>query len=54
MTAQEYKNFSQAVSTAPKPQPQAATTTVQAVSEQRSLPIREQAQVREWVSAQAA
>ena len=42
MTAQEYKDFSQAVSTAPKPQPQAAAKTVQAVSEQRSLPIREQ------------
>ena len=42
MTAQEYKNFSEAVSTAPKPQPQAAVKTVQAVVEQQSLPIREQ------------
>ena len=41
MTPQEYKNFSQAVSAAPKPQPQAAIQTVQAVAEQRSLPIRE-------------
>ena len=42
MTPQEYKNFSQAVSTAPKPEPQAAARTVQAVTEQQSLPIREQ------------
>ena len=42
MTAQEYKNFSQAVSTAPKPQPQAAAKTIQAVTEQQSLPVREQ------------
>ena len=41
MTPQEYKDFSQAVSAAPRPQPQAAIKTVQAVAEQRSLPIRE-------------
>ena len=42
MTAQEYKDFSQAVATAPKPQPQAAAKTVQAVVEQSHLSIREQ------------
>ena len=42
MTTQEYKSFSEAVATAPKPEPQAAVKTVQAVVEQQSLPVREE------------
>ena len=52
MTAQEYKNFSEAVSTAPKPQPQAAASTVRAVAEQQTLPLHEE--VRIPVSASKA
>ena len=52
MTAQEYKNFSEAVSTAPKPQPQAAASTVRAVAEQQTLPLHED--VRIPVSASKA
>ena len=45
MTAQEYKHFSEAVATAPKPQPQAASSTVRAVAEQQALPIREEIRI---------
>jgi DNA mismatch repair protein MutL len=45
MTAQEYKHFSEAVATAPKPQPQAAVNTVRAVTEQQVLPIREEIRI---------
>ena len=41
MTAQEYKNFSDAVREAPKPDPIAAAATVRAVERQQSEPLKE-------------
>jgi len=41
MTAEEYKNFSAAVKTAPQPKPAAAVATAAAVERQQSVPLRE-------------
>ena len=41
MTAEEYKTFSAAVKTAPKPEPAAAIATAHAVERQQNIPIRE-------------
>ncbi|MBQ9930287.1 MAG: DNA mismatch repair endonuclease MutL [Oscillospiraceae bacterium] len=41
MTAEEYRNFSAAVQTAPQPKPAAAVATIAAVERQQSLPLRE-------------
>ena len=41
MTAEEYKNFSAAVQSAPQPKKEAAVATVQAVERQQSLPVKE-------------
>ena len=41
MTAEEYRNFSAAVQTAPQPKPAAAVATIAAVERQKSLPLRE-------------
>ncbi len=41
MTAEEYKNFSAAVKTAPQPKPAAAISTAAAVERQQHLPLRE-------------
>ena len=42
MTAEEYKNFSTAVQTAPQPKKEAAAAAVHALERQQSLPVREQ------------
>ena len=42
MTAEEYRNFSSAVQSAPQPQKAAATATVHAVERQQNLSMREQ------------
>ena len=42
MNPQEYKNFTSAIREAPQPQKQAAAATVKAVTDSKSLPIREQ------------
>ena len=41
MNAQEYKNFSAALQSAPKPEQKAAVATVHAVERQQSIPLRE-------------
>ena len=41
MTAQEYRNFSAAVRTAPQPQKSAAAATVHAVERQQAIPVKE-------------
>ena len=41
MTAEEYKNFSTAVQSAPQPKKEAAVATVHAVERQQSVPLRE-------------
>ena len=42
MTAQEYKSFSAAITTAPQPKPEAASATISAIAERNdSLPIQE-------------
>ena len=42
MTAEEYKNFSAAVQTAPQPKKEAAAAAVHALERQQSLPVKEQ------------
>ena len=42
MTAEEYKNFSAAVQSAPQPKKEAAAATVHALERQQSLPVKEQ------------
>ena len=41
MTAQEYKNFSAAVQSAPQPKKEAAAATVHALERQKSIPVQE-------------
>ena len=41
MNAQEYKNFSAAMQSAPKPEQKAAVATIHAVERQQSIPLRE-------------
>ena len=41
MTAEEYRNFSDVIKDAPKPQPAAAAATLRSVEQERTLPLRE-------------
>ena len=41
MTAEEYRNFSDVIKDAPKPQPAAAAATLRSVEQERALPLRE-------------
>ena len=45
MTAQEYRNFSQAIQQAPQPKPAAAAATYAAVKKGSELPLRESVQL---------